>query len=124
MKAKIKTCISLGCPKPPPHCQMPTRLGEGGLMLRIFLAVAMLTIAGVTHAANIDASVGYAFSEPTTVGGGYGTFGSEFRVTTECTLTHLGTYDHGQDGLAANTPVGLWSSSGILLASTTVFTGH
>lgn len=69
-----------------------------------------------------DTSVGYAFSNSTSLGGGYGTFGSEFRVTTACTLTHLGTYDHGQDGLAANTPVGLWSASGVLLASTTVLT--
>jgi hypothetical protein len=29
-------------------------------------------------------------------------------------------YDHNQNGLAANTPVGLWTASGVLLASTTV----
>ena len=35
-------------------------------------------------------------------------------------MTHLSTYDHNQDGLLRDTPVGLWDSAGTLLASTTV----
>ena len=59
-------------------------------------------------------------------GGGAGftgyTFGSLFTVVTACTVTDLGAYDHGQDGLNASMPVGIWSAAGTLLASTTVTT--
>lgn len=48
------------------------------------------------------------------------TWGSEFTALTSTTLTHLGVYDHNQDGLQADIPVGLWDTNGNLLASTTV----
>jgi len=52
----------------------------------------------------------------------FNTFGSLFTVVTACTVTDLGAYDHGQDGLNASMPVGIWSADGTLLASTTVTT--
>jgi hypothetical protein len=81
------------------------------------------TAGGIVSFMATDASVGYRFSQlptnnATTINGA--TLGSQFSVGNSCTVTHLGVYDHNQDGLAANTPVGLWSASGVLLASTTV----
>jgi len=50
------------------------------------------------------------------------TFGSVFTAETACTVKDLGAYDHGQDGLNASMPVGIWSANGTLLASTIVTT--
>ncbi|MBV6500151.1 MAG: hypothetical protein CJBNEKGG_02620 [Prosthecobacter sp.] len=50
-------------------------------------------------------------------------WGSYFTTTKACTLTHLGVYDHDQNGLGADIPVGIWDSNGTLLGSTTVRSG-
>lgn len=48
------------------------------------------------------------------------TFGWSFTVTGAVTVTGLGLWDAGSDGLGIDTPVGLWTSGGTLLASTVV----
>jgi len=53
----------------------------------------------------------------------YGNAGSEFTVTTNLTVTQLGFYDWGQDGLADAHEVGLWDAAGNLLASTVIQSG-
>jgi hypothetical protein len=50
------------------------------------------------------------------------TFGTIFTAVSASTVTHLGAYDHGQDGLNASMPVGIWNAAGTLLSSTTVTT--
>lgn len=49
--------------------------------------------------------------------------GYEFTLSTATTITTLGWYDVGADGLAGPTPVGLWDISQNLLASVTVASG-
>lgn len=74
-----------------------------------------LTATGITD------TPAYTFTNSTSAGGySLFTFGSEFTVNTACTITALGFYDHNQDGISGNNPVGLWNSSGTLLASTVV----
>lgn len=51
------------------------------------------------------------------------TRGFEFHVTAPLTVTGLSFYDFGSDGLAQSHDVGLWSSAGTLLASTTIPSG-
>jgi len=50
--------------------------------------------------------------------------GWEFTVNEEITLTHLGLYDHGDNGFSIDHPIGLWRlSDEALLASGTVSAG-
>lgn len=52
------------------------------------------------------------------------TWGSEFTALESAQLTHLGVYDHNQDGLASSTQVKLWDANTQQeLASTTVSSG-
>jgi hypothetical protein len=66
----------------------------------------------------------YTFGEMGLGDTGYNgwTLGSVFTAETACTVKELGAYDHGQDGLNASMPVGIWSAAGTLLGSTTVTT--
>ena len=48
------------------------------------------------------------------------TLGWSFSVIDTITIDALGFFDIDSDGLAADVPIGLWSSSGSLLANTTV----
>ena len=51
------------------------------------------------------------------------TLGLEFQVNSNITVTSLGFFDVGSDGLLASHEVGLWNSSGTLLGSVTVTPG-
>jgi hypothetical protein len=51
------------------------------------------------------------------------TVGFEFSVSSLGTITALGVYDSGQDGLAGAATVGLWDASGNLLTSATIPSG-
>lgn len=51
------------------------------------------------------------------------TLGYSFTVNSPITVTHLGAYDVGADGLAEAHTVGLWNAAGTLLASTSVPNG-
>jgi hypothetical protein len=52
-----------------------------------------------------------------------GTVGFRFTDTAPAVVTSLGVYDFASDGLIASHEIGLWSSSGVLLASATVPAG-
>ena len=86
------------------------------------------TVGGVRSFNSSPPVPGYKFTGNTN---GYQTqqywsdanWGSYFTTTKACTLTHLGVYDHNQDGLAADIPVGIWDSNGNLLGSTIVRSG-
>src|ERR1035438_5798290 len=86
-------------------------------MRRIVLASLMLlSVVLITPAANLVdfSSPGPLFS------GSTWSLGFEFQVNSSITLTGLGTFDYGQDGFAQPQQVGLWNSSGTLIASTYV----
>ncbi len=51
------------------------------------------------------------------------TLGWSFNLNTEVTLNRLGVFDEGQDGLFAPHQVGLWTTSGTLIADATVPAG-
>lgn len=51
------------------------------------------------------------------------TDGWEFHAQTPLTVTSLGVFDYGQDGLGSAIPVGLWDEDGDLLAMVTVPVG-
>jgi hypothetical protein len=51
------------------------------------------------------------------------TLGFNFTANTPITVTKLGLFDSGQDGLFERHAVGLWNNSGVLLASTSVSPG-
>ena len=52
------------------------------------------------------------------------TYGFDFTPVQDITVDSLGYYDWGQDGLTASHKVGIWTTSGILLESTTVTTAN
>lgn len=56
-------------------------------------------------------------------GGGQYTLGFEFTVNSNSTITSLGIYDSGADGLGARGQIGLWDTAGNLLTSATVPAG-
>ncbi len=57
------------------------------------------------------------------LGNGPFTLGWEFTTTKSFKVDGLGAFDYEGDGLAADHDVGLWDSTGTLLASTTVLAG-
>ncbi len=57
-------------------------------------------------------------------GGGLYTLGFKFTVNSSVTMTHMGIYDSGQDGLQSGGRVGLWDTAGNLLTSAVVLAGN
>lgn len=51
------------------------------------------------------------------------TLGWQFSVSSTINVTALGVYDSGQNGLAESHAIGIWNSSGSLLASLTIAAG-
>lgn len=54
---------------------------------------------------------------------GNNSFGWQFTLSTTVTVTDLGFFDNGNNGLVNSHQVGLWNSAGSLLASTTLASG-
>ncbi|MEP6755697.1 MAG: PEP-CTERM sorting domain-containing protein [Chthonomonadales bacterium] len=54
---------------------------------------------------------------------GNNTLGWEFALSSSVTVKDLGIYDEGDDGLVNSHQVGLWTTGGTLLASTTLASG-
>jgi hypothetical protein len=95
-------------------------------------AASILAGAALAVAVSLSASAQAAvlnpllsISDPTgqSLGNGPFTLGWDFTVNSTITVNGLGVFDSGQDGLAESHAVGLWDSSGDLLASTTVGSG-
>jgi hypothetical protein len=83
---------------------------------------ALALIAGAAHATGTP-----ALSTPTNSAGTLSnppfTLGWEFQANAPVVVSELGVFDSDQDGLTDSYAVGLWNSSGTLLASTTVAAG-
>jgi hypothetical protein len=86
------------------------------LVMLFFLCTAGRVNANPMPAATLT-SPGETFS------GSLYTLGFEFSVNQSLSVTALGVYDDGQDGLANSAQVGIWDISGNLLASVTVPSG-
>jgi hypothetical protein len=91
------------------------------------LILSMAAAAIVACAAPVDwstASPAYSFSTAlTTTDAKSLSFGFQFTTNELVTLSALGYYDHGGDGLAVSHDVGIFDSMGALLYSTTVEAG-
>jgi hypothetical protein len=96
-----------------------TQTNRGGLALTVAVAAAAAFTATAAHAADA-----FTLTKPGLLFTGSGqTLGFEFSVTGDETLTALGVFDQGKDGLVSDTPIGLWDSEGNLLVSTIVAKG-
>lgn len=85
------------------------------VLLAMLIASASLLSAGTLGVTTSNDSV---FSNT-----GTWTLGYSFLVNSSITVTGLGVFDAGSDGLNVSHDVGLWDASGNLLASTTVGAG-
>src|SRR5438552_3149843 len=87
------------------------------LLRPLLAALALFAPApSVRAGVMLDNTGGIAINATADVVGGY-----LFRVTSSITVSGLGLWDEGGNGLAQNHDVGLWNSNGsILLASTTI----
>lgn len=85
----------------------------------LIISILALTLIGTANAANV------AVTAPTTffTGPDDGTWGWQFTSSSNITVNALGAFDLNNDGLSANTPVGLWDDSGNLLASLVINAG-
>ena len=89
------------------------------LILAVFLTLATFVGGSVAAAPALDFTGG----GPAPVGDG-GTVGWKFTVTSPIAIGGLGLFDAGADGLAFGHEIGLWTSGGILLTSTTITTAN
>ena len=85
------------------------------------LSALALTMAPAAHAQTPAIDITGAGSATTS---GFFTVGYRFTVTGTQTVTGLGVFDYGADGLAQAHDVGLWNNNQTLLASTTVSTAN
>ncbi|MFC1707626.1 DUF4082 domain-containing protein [Planctomycetota bacterium] len=84
----------------------------------VALCAALLGLSQDARAQTLGAAhTGTNFTNST------GTQGYSFEVSETISVTHLGIWDQGQDGLIANHQVGLWVQAGALLGSVTVYAG-
>lgn len=89
------------------------------LTIGTVLGLSMMLSGGVASATPmLDITGGQAVSP-----GMAGTAGFSFEVTNTIQINGLGFFDHGADGLTNSHAIGLWTSAGALLASTTVPAG-
>jgi hypothetical protein len=84
------------------------------------LAALAVSCAAVTRADNLGVKIDDLTIE---YSNGQYTLGWSFDVAQPITVTGLGVFDSGKDGLSVPLAVGLWDSGGTLLASTTVPAG-
>ncbi len=82
--------------------------------------VALVATAGAVNAAPLFSVTN---TTSTSLANPPFTLGSQFQVSQSGTITALGIFDLGSNGLAEGHAVGLWTNSGTLLASTTIPAG-
>lgn len=91
------------------------------------LRAVLLAIGGIAGSAGLaNATPAIVVSNPTAYSLGAGqtfTLGYEFSIDTAITVTSLGVYDSGSDGLVDSYKVGIYNAAGTLVASTTVASG-
>ena len=93
------------------------------MLARTAKALAIASLAMVTTPAFADLPLVQVTGTPNTLGNGPFTLGFSFSTSKTLTVKGLGLYDFNGDGLAASHDIGLWDSTGTLLASTTLASG-
>lgn len=89
------------------------------IYLKIVCAAVLIGSTDTAQAGMI-----YSFSGGYPQSGQPATYGFDFTPLQDITVDSLGFFDFGQDGLAASHRVGIWTTTGSLLASTTVTTAN
>lgn len=92
--------------------------------MRRFRLVPALALALMVMPGAAQAQLGVDFTSATGFTNNAWSLGWSFTVNNPFTVTALGFYDDGQDGLGESHDVGLWTSGGTLLASATVTNGN
>src|SRR5687767_14012829 len=87
------------------------------------LLVFVLFGTSAFNASRAELLLDFVGGTPDNFIGGPATAGWAFSVSTPVLASGLGYFDIGADGFAQSHPVGLWTSSGVLLTSTTVTSG-
>lgn len=91
------------------------------------LGLATLALLGLAAVSPVKAQTpGYTITNttsPNTLGNPPLTLGFQFTANQGLTVTALGLFDSGQDGLVDSHPIGIFNSSGTLLTSTTLASG-
>lgn len=111
-------CAGIGCSR------LPYRLKVTLVLNRLIPVVAAFVVTAV-GAASAQAGTlaldftGGAMAQPLN----QQTLGWEFTLTRSLTVTHLGIFDTGADGLAERHQVAIWNTSQSLLTQATVTTG-
>jgi hypothetical protein len=95
-------------------------------MKKLKFIILLISFLAATH--NIARAIQPVTPALSFTGGGSfaapaGTFGWTFTLTGTLTVTDLGWFDFGGNGLAASHDVGIWASDGTLLVSATVPSG-
>ena len=94
-----------------PITTVPTR-DYYGAHFKFNTTITILGNAAVTDIDYSNSSAGTTYE-----------MGIEFSISSPITVTSLGAYDMNADGLAANTPVNIWNSSGTSIVSATIPSG-
>jgi hypothetical protein len=97
-----------------------TRCKTGFARLTLAL-VGLMMFAQSSRAASVAFTIDNATGQ--TLGNPPFTLGFNFTANSPITVTKLGLFDSGQNGLFERHAVGLWNNSGILLASASVAQG-
>jgi hypothetical protein len=88
---------------------------------KLFAALALLTLAALPQAVQAQtAAIDFTSSSINGATSTTSTRGYEFNITSSVTVIGLSVFDELSDGLVEAHDVGLWDSSGTLLASTVV----
>jgi hypothetical protein len=94
------------------------------LNVRVLSLVAAILLASITPSRALGAIAGVEWSGSAFVtSDGPFSMGYLFQATTNLQVVGLGAFDFLGDGLATSHQVGLWTSAGTLIASTTVQSG-
>lgn len=88
--------------------------------MRRFRLIPVLALALIATPSVARAQLGVDFTAPSNFNNNPWSLGWSFTVNTPFTVTALGFYDDNKNGFGQSHDVGLWTSGGTLLASTTV----
>ena len=88
--------------------------------LSVFVALLVVALGSFAFAGTLGVDFTSVGSQNS---GSVWSLGYQFVANTNATVTGLGTFDYAQDGFAQDQQVGLWDSSGTLLASVYVSNG-
>jgi hypothetical protein len=93
---------------------------RASILRQVLMLVVVAFCIGASNASRASLLLDFTGGTEQHFIGGPITAGWEFSVSTPVLVNGLGYFDIGADGFAQSHPVGLWTSGGTLLSSTTV----